>query len=293
MQQQASLTERGETRDSARPGYRTLARSPLYIFIALAILLICLGFTIYYAFFSPHPGFAYDVYWSVSEVNNCYDGVIDCGFSDYSVQKGDKIVEIGSLSFSEWFVDRSINPFGGYDVGEPVDLRVDRDGRSIEFTWRIPPVETHTRFASTILPILVYLPFWLVGSIVLLFIRPHGSTWLLFILLNYITALWLAMGLSPSAPPPLAAAIVHALSWVMAAVYLHFHLLVPEPIIKKVPRFIIVAFYSLIGIFLVLEILQATPVDSYIIAVFVAFVGSFSCGLPGVQSFNRSKQSYL
>jgi signal transduction histidine kinase len=93
--------------------------------------------------------------------------------------------------------------------------------------------------------------------------------------LNYITALWLAMGLSPSAPPPLVASIVHALSWIMVAVFLHFHLLVPEPIIKKIPRFIFPVFYSIMGIMLVLEIFKLTPVDFYIIAVFVAFVGSF------------------
>ena len=269
------MSEWGETRDLARPGRQTLARSPLYIFLAMLVLLICLGFTVYFAFLNPHPGFTYDVYWSVSDVINCTDNVTECGSSEDSIKIGDSIVKIGSLSFSEWFVDRSVNPFGGYAVGESIPLRIDRDGRSLEISWRVPPVDAHTKIEATILPVLIYIPFWLVGSVVLLLIRSHGTPWLLFILLNYITALWLAIGLSPSAPPPLAASLVHALSWIMVAVYLHFHLLVPEPIIKKIPKFIIVAFYTLMGILMVLELFKATPVDSYIIAVIVAFIGSF------------------
>jgi signal transduction histidine kinase len=275
VQQQASLIEWGDIWGSTQPGSRTLARSPLHFFLALSILLICLGFNIYYAFFSHHPGFTYDVYWTVQNVLICSDSVLDCGSSNDSIQVGDKIVEVGSLSFSGWFVDRSVNPFAEFRVDESVPLTIDRDGQTIALNWRIPPVDPRIRNETVLFPIFVYLPFWLVGSIVFLLIRSHGTSWLLFILLNYITAMWLAMGLSPSAPPPLAVSLVHALSWVMAAVYLHFHLLVPEPVIKKVPRFIFPVFYSIMGILLVLELFKVTPVYFYIIAVFVAFVGSF------------------
>ncbi|GMQ78966.1 MAG: hypothetical protein BMS9Abin02_1515 [Anaerolineae bacterium] len=286
VQQQASLTEWGDIRGSNQPGSRTLARSPQHIFLAFLILLISLGFNIYYAFYNPHPGFIYDVYWTVRDVINCNDSVLDCGSSDDSIQAGDKIVEVGSLSFSEWFVERNVNPFAVFAVGESVPLQIDRDGRLIELNWRIPPVDKNVRVEAAIFPLLVYLPFWLVGSIVFLLIRPHGATWLLFILLNYITALWLAMGLSPSSPPPLFFSIMRALSWMLAAVLLHFHLLVPEPVIKKAPRLLLPVFYSITGIMLVLEMFKLTPLGFYIIPVFVSFVGSFF--LLAYQAFRAS-----
>ena len=159
VRQQASRSERGETSNFAKPDSQTLVRSPLHIFSALAVLLICLGFTLYFAFFNPRPGFLYDVYWTVRDVMNCDETVSECGLSEESIKIGDKIIELGSLTFSEWFVDRSINPFEGYAVGEPIPLTIDRDGRPLEISWRVPPVEARAKIEALILPLLIYLPF--------------------------------------------------------------------------------------------------------------------------------------
>lgn len=274
MQPRVGVPDWGEIQADSKSGRRSSKIAPQHIALAAGILLICLGFTIYHAFFNPHPGFPYNIFWVVEDILYCYDDDIICGADENSLQIGDQIVQIDQTSYTDWLTDRFSNPFADYGPGDILSLEVIRNGEMTEVEWRIPPIKTQTRIESILIPILIYIPFWLVGSVVLLSMKPHDTIWRLMILFSYLTAIWLAVGLSPTGLSPVPRTTLAALSWILAAVYLHFHIEVPDSLIVGLPRFALLSLYGLAVAFVFLELLNLVPRDSYVIGTTVAFGGS-------------------
>jgi signal transduction histidine kinase len=274
VQRQATIPDWGEIEEESKRGPRSLKISPQHAALSGVVLLICLGFNIFHAFFNPHPGFPYDQFWVVTDIVHCYDDDTDCGVRPHSLRVGDRIIKINELSYDEWLLDRYSNPFSAYATGESLLLEVIRNGEILTIDWRIPDIKTHTIIESAIIPFMIYFPFWIVGTVVLFSMRPRDITWRLLILITYLTAIWLSVGVSPTGLSALPRITLQALSWLMAAVYLHFHFKVPEPLIRNSPGYLVPLLYGLTAIFMIMEIFQLLPLMAYIVAAILAFGGS-------------------
>jgi len=274
VQQQAIVPDREEFEARSKQGPRSLKIAPQHAALAAVVLMICLGFNVFHTFINPNPGFPYDQYWVVMDIVNCFDVDTDCGVDTNSIQIGDQMIRIGELSYNNWLSIRHRNPFAGYRTGDEVSLSIIRDEENLSVEWRIPPVETHTRIESILIPLTIIIPFWLVGTVVLFSMKPRNLTWRLMIVITYLTAIWLSVGLSPTALAPISRITLHALSWLMVAVYLQFHFEVPEPLIQKVPRYVAPLLYGVVIIFILMEIFVLLPITSYYYAAILAFGGS-------------------
>jgi signal transduction histidine kinase len=244
------------------------------ILIATGTLLVCLLYNFLHAFRSLDPGFVIDGDWTVIIDDPCDLTPDWCGANEDLIESEDKIVMMGELSFADSQADKRVSAFAGLEPGDSVPITIERNGETHMVDWLIPPqVFSHqlTLFISTFL---IYMPFWLVGTYVLLFIQPRDTRWRLFVAFNYVTALWLAMGLTSATRVAWSALAVSALSWLLVPVYLHFHLQMPRPLRGRSWRIILIPLYLATIALITLELLQILPFRAYLWGLIVALFGS-------------------
>ena len=119
----------------------------------------------------------------------------------------------------------------------------------------------------------IFLPFWLAGTAVLLFLRPKDVRWRLLILQNYVTGLWVAIGTISYSQIFGSVYFSISLSWLIMPVYLHLHLLMPSPIQLK-GRWWIPALYVIAGVMALLNMLGVFPLSTYYLSLFIGIGGS-------------------
>jgi len=242
--------------------------------ISVVVLLICLFYSYARGFLVPYPGFTTNNAWGVVDLAPCEELPEWCQANQGRVRRGDQLLAIGDLSYKAYARDRRLVPFWGYDPGEMVPLVLVRDGETVEVLWEMPPFSPD--WASALGGVVFYLPFWLAGTLVLLFLQPHDSRWRLLIASQYLTAMWLAAGMASQFHVALSSLVMHALSWLLVPVYLHLHIEVPEPLWVRRPRALWSALYAIGVLLAVLEMLERLPASAYILAVSFAVLGSLT-----------------
>lgn len=243
---------------------------PRLIAIACAMLTICLYYAYVYAFQVPQSGITYNFDWQVLDLAPCVSDLRSCNENQNKVQVNDKLLIIGNQSTEDLSADRRLVPFQGFDPGDTVPLTILREGVTEEITWRIPKENILEQIEFLITPILIFGPFWLVGSGVLLFMYPRDVRWRLLIIFGYLTALWVAVGLPSATHIAYSSLILHTLSWILIPVYLHLHLVLPTPLLNKGQRYILVPIYVICLLLAAAEPIQALPSSAYLVGVLLA-----------------------
>lgn len=253
--------------------------------LLLAVSVLCVGlvYILGYVYLVPYPGFNYDGTWRVDSLyTECSTASMEasewCTQTAGSLQPGDHILRIvegdgSTLTFEEYEADHFVVPFAGLSPGENVTLVVERNKEILEVVWPIQgPMEfgPFRRLAALIL----FIPFWLAGTIALLFFRPRSARWYLLILFNYLTGLWLTIGSISVSQVLASSAILIMISWILMPIYLHLHLLISRDTLNRTERNVLIALYGFALLMGLLESVQILYVQSYYIALLIGMGGS-------------------
>ncbi|MBL7164125.1 MAG: GAF domain-containing sensor histidine kinase [Anaerolineales bacterium] len=261
--------------------------------ISVLVLLGCLFYAFAYAFLSPYSGITLDTGdagWIVNHIDPCNAHPGWCSTDQGNLQLGDQLIAIGNLTFEEYRQDRRRVRFGGYNPGDSVPITLIDNGERRIIHWIMPTVTPANRF-ERLGSLLFCLPFWLAGTVVLLFLRSRGIRWRLLISFYYLTAIWLAAGMVSSSQVAASSLVLHAVSWLLVPIYLHLHFLIPSPFLGRFPRYAFVSLYAMAIFLATLELFQLLPYSAYTMGVLLAMAGSL--GLLTLRLFDKSSLSAL
>ncbi|MBU0496145.1 MAG: hypothetical protein KKB13_30190, partial [Chloroflexi bacterium] len=165
-------------------------------------------------------------------------------------------------------------------------ITVQRNGQLQTMPWLMPAISQGNQ-AWRLVGLLFYLPFWLVGTAVLLLLRPRDQRWRLLAAFNYVTAFWLAVGMVSQSQVAASSLVLHAVSWLFVPIYLHLHLLVPTPLLRpRLRTYLLLLLYALAAVLAALELFQLLPSSVYTLGLLLAIPGSL--GLLVWRLFDRS-----
>ncbi len=255
-----------------------LTRFPVSTAVQVTVATAILGLCLYYAFMAgfvvPYPGFAMGPDWVVTAVPTCTAKFEWCEQNAGRLKVRDQLIAIGQNSYEEFLTYRNTPPFWGYSTGDEARLQVLRDGRPTEVTWILLGPTAQQR-ASRLSGVVIFLPFWLVGTWVLFLVRPHDERWRLLIAFNYLTAVWATTGVVSYLVVAHASQVLHAASWIMAAIYLHLHQIIPSPIGLRFPlKRALPAVYGMSAVLGLLELFRLLPDSAYSLGLLLAVGGS-------------------
>lgn len=242
--------------------------------VALIVFFACLFYPIASTFLEFNPGFTMNTSWQVIDVGICAVDPSYCQEHDIPIQIGDQITQIGSLELTEYLEDRNLVPFAGYEVGDIVPVSLLRNGTEMSVEWEIPQLDLAIKLFSVLTPLLIFGPFWLAGTSIILFMQPHNTQWRLLVVFNYLTAFWLASGSDAGIQVLYSQIIVETVAWFMLPVFIHLHLEIPSKITRRSLRIPLGSLYLLSLVIAILELLQLTDQRFYMIALLAATGGS-------------------
>ena len=267
-----SQRDQGVMSMDARNRVRPRNLNALLIFISLAILLLCLLYTLFAIFIAPYSGLEFGSDWIVQKIQDCPDQDPMCAANRGILQAGDQLLSIGDLSHEEYLRNTKAVPFITAQTGDSIPITFLRSGRVHSVSWQIP--QRTVANAMGILPqILIYIPFWIVGTIVLLLMQPRDQRWRLLIYFNYGMAIYLAVGLAGTSSP-FAHLETATLSWLLVPIFIHLHLVIPSRLIKQEHQKDIAVLYIAALILVGLEIFNVLPDPAYYLGLIFAIAGS-------------------
>lgn len=200
----------------------------------MLVLGICLYYSLSYVFSVPYLGFVISGDWTVTSLESiCGEDISQCAIGGTWLQPDDQLVKIGDLDFLDYETNQWASPYENYTTGDTLSLIVERGGKQYQLQWKIPEPALVERVVRS-LGMLIFLPYWLAGTIILLFLRPRDASWRLLTVLFLGLAIWLVAGVVSSYRFSGSVPIARSMSWVLSAVFVHFHLLVPSPLISPV-----------------------------------------------------------
>lgn len=264
--------------------YRTRTLSLL---VAVSTLLLALVYVLGYVYLVPYPGFDYTPKWRVvAFLDGCGKPLPGQNYSGCESPSGgilyigDEIQQIRTpdgtiLRREEYDWNLLATPFRPSRPGDVVELKVLRndDIHTVRWTMSGPSTWSSIRRLASLL---LFLPFWLAGTIVLLTFRPRDERWLLLVAVNYVTGLWSTIG-DVSFSQFLGSAVwVVVLSWLLMALYLHLHLVVPEVTPIPFRRYVLAGLYTLSIAGATLTLIHVLPLSSYYIALLIGMGGSLA-----------------
>ena len=237
------------------------------LLIPVFVLALLIRFTYGFFFEVPYSGFYF----------NPNDGRIVEIFepidSQPTLQVGDQLKQIGTVSWEAYHADRSLKFFENVQPGQVVQIIVERDGQQITIPWRFPDSkkqEFSFRFLNTWWLAFI---FFIIGMAVQFFIRPKDVHWRLLTAANYLTSCWLIAGTLSTWHMLNSSTILHAVTWLMLPVYLNFHWIFPRPL-RQIPASAWVIFYSLNSMLAVGELFQVLPRIAYSLGLLCMLAGS-------------------
>jgi PAS domain S-box-containing protein len=268
-----------------RPGNQPRKIEWPFIPISIAVLAICLWYTFAQVFLVPDSGLTINSGWSVIHIERCEDHPGWCEAHSISLQIGDQLIAIGDLAYDEYRRDRRLVPFAGYAPGDRVPITLLRNDLQQTGHWQVPAADI-THQLTGLWSLLFYLPFWLAGTAVLLFMRPRHVRWRLLAAFHYLVAAWIAVGLVSQSHVAASSLVTHALSWLLVPVCLHLHLVTPTPLLRRRPRYVLPLLYAIAVILASLEFGQFLPPSLSYVAFTLSIVACL--GLLIWRLFDRS-----
>lgn len=231
-----------------------------WVVLAVVVFLTYLNF-----FQAPYPGFGFG---SDGRLDMLYDGANPGG----TLRLGDRILQIGDVTWEAFEVDLRQAFFQGVQPGDVVLIEIERDGQRQLVDWVYPgpiPDNVVSRLAGVWW--LTYV-FWIAATATLFFMRPKDLRWKLFIAFNYLTAIGLASGgVLSHWHIGHAALILRSAVWLALPVYLHFHWVFPRPV-YRLPAALWGALYALGAAFALGEWFQILSSDLFYLGFAAAVV---------------------
>jgi two-component system cell cycle sensor histidine kinase/response regulator CckA len=231
-----------ETRHS--PSWKAL--DLFLVLTSLLVLLPCL----YYSYRASFPELGFTLSstdWKVVSAYPCEGPPQTC------LEKGDQVLAIKGVDFQQFLNDRGQSVPALFDARGVAPIRFVRDGRVLERDIRL-------RADRVDIPQLLYdmfapLVFWLMGTAVIIFLRPRDERWLVLILFSYVTALWIASGFAARTAG--AAFVFHAVIWFFLPLSVHLHMILPTAVMgRRWQRRAQIVLYSAALVLAVLDGLQ-------------------------------------
>jgi two-component system cell cycle sensor histidine kinase/response regulator CckA len=216
------------------------------LFLVLASLLVLLPCLYYpYASLSPDLGFhASPADWKVVSADPCNHRPESC------VEVGDQILSIEGVDFYHFSHDRRMsipNLFGDDGIGR---VRLARNGRLMTLDIKIR--SSHVNLRQALLLIIAPLIFWLMGTVIVIFLRPRDERWLVLVLFAYVTAVWIAAGSGQRTGG--SAVVFHAVIWFFLPLAFHLHTILPSEIFgRRVRRALQIFLYALSAALAILD----------------------------------------
>ncbi len=223
------------------------------VLVSLLVLFPCLYYP--YAALSPDLGFtASPADWKVVSAEPCNHRPENC------LEVGDQVLTIEGVDFYRFSHDRRMSIgglFGDDGVGR---VRLIRNGR--EVTRDIKAKSSRVNLRQTLLSIVAPLIFWLMGTVVVIFLRPRDERWLVLVLFAYVNAVWIAAGLGQRAGG--SAIVFHTAIWFFTPLAFHLHTILPSEIFgRRIRRSLQAAMYALSTALAVLDALFLLEGFSY------------------------------
>ena len=219
------------------------------LFLPLFIFFILVWYTYGILIVAPYPGFAFDNNGRVVEISSTQTN---------GLQIDDTLVQVGSTSWESYNKDSRVVFFEGAQAGQIVEITVNRDDQQIVVPWQYVGFDQDV-FKTRLFNLWeVAFFFWISGAMAQVLIRPKDERRRLFIAANYITALWLIFGTLSSRHLWGSAILLHAFTWLLLPVYLHFHWIFPRPL-KELPKIVWIGIYLAGFAFAAAEFMQILP----------------------------------
>ncbi|MGW8319753.1 MAG: ATP-binding protein [Candidatus Promineifilaceae bacterium] len=215
--------------------------------VSVAILMLYVYYALTFTFSTPYPGFTF------TGTNGGWQ-VTDSFQADLEV--GDLLTQIGNLVYGDYQSDRRSVPFAGYVPGDQVSNVVLADGTDLTLTMPVPTTADRLR---RLFPTLWFFPFWVAGTVVLLFLQPRDQRWRLLVAFMYLTAVWWLVGAVSAWRIGGSRILLGAVIWLMMPVYLHLHLTVPTELFPRMTRILVPPLYVAALILAFLEGTQSVP----------------------------------
>ncbi|HVF59181.1 MAG TPA: ATP-binding protein [Thermoanaerobaculia bacterium] len=255
--------------------------------VALCVLVPCLYYP--YASQVPHPGFELiPATWEVFGVQPCPRGT-EC------LQLGDRVLAIGDLTLERYRRSRTLDLLAPFADDGRAEVRLLRGGRTHTVEVSLPEADAGV-VARAVLLTLLPLVFWLMGTAVVLLLRPRDERWLVLVLFSYTTAVLLASGLASARHTGGAAVVFHAVVWLFLPLAVHLHLLLPSPLLGRWRRPLLALLYATSAYCMALDAARRLEPEYLHVA---SFVGGVTVALlllslrlvlpaaPGVRIANR------
>ena len=231
------------------------------------VLFILIWFTYGILFKAPYSGFNFNA--SKGQVTDIFTRPKQ----GPSLQSGDILIQIGPVSWADYKRDARLSFFKNSKPGEIVNIVVMRHSTRLTIPWEFPgfnQAEFNLRFFNMWgLPYI----FWFFGTAVQLLIRPKDERWRLFIITNYLTGLWLIFGSLSAWHLWESSILLHAVTWLLLPVYLHWHWVFPRPL-KELPKAAWYLFYAVCFSFAMAEVAQFLPRSLYALVFLITLLGS-------------------
>lgn len=193
--------------------------------------------------------------------------------SSKSLQLGDILIKAGDVSWQDYHENRRQGLFNDVKGGETVDIIVNRNGKEVTVPWKIPgfnQLEFFSRFFNVWW--LAYI-FWFFGFTSQIFVRPKDTRWRLLVASNYLTGLWVILGVLSARQLWESSILLHAVTWSLLPIYLHFHWLFPKPL-RPAPKPAIVILYAASIPLILGELFQIFPKTLYAAGFLLMLIGS-------------------
>jgi two-component system cell cycle sensor histidine kinase/response regulator CckA len=212
------------------------------LFLVLASLLVLLP-CLYYPYRSSSPDLGFSLSstdWKVVTVSPCFYA------EDACLKVGDQILTIQGVDFKRFVLDRRLSLPGLFSSRGVARFVLVREGRRLTHDVRIRG--QHIDIPQVIFSLLAPLIFWLMGTVVIIFLRPRDERWLVLILFSYVTAVWIAAGLGQRTAG--AAFVFHAVIWFFLPLSVHLHTVLPSELFGRRVRRALQAFLYLLALVL-------------------------------------------
>lgn len=226
-----------------------------WVLVCLLVLLPCL----YYPYAGTHPDLNFTlsgIDWRVVTAGPCRGAPAEC------LQQGDLVVTIEGVTFQQFVRDRSLSIPLLFGADGTARVQIIRNGKLQ--TRDVRALAERAGLPHVVVLVVTPLIFWLMGTIVVIFLRPRDERWLILILFSYNTALWISSGMAARVAG--SAYVFHAVVWFFMPLAVHLHLILPNPILRRSWRWGLLATLYGVGLaFAVLDAYRLTERFTYLV----------------------------
>ncbi|MGD8603642.1 MAG: GAF domain-containing protein [Anaerolineales bacterium] len=241
--------------------------------LAVVTLIICVLYAGLELIFVPTLGISLNEDWQVTAATQCQPNDWWCDAVNPTLRAGTQVVAIGGIEHQEYASNPTRYLFPDSTSGDTTTLRVVRNGQLATLRWRLPPLSARDRL-TRVSETLLFVPFYLAGTVALLMLRPRGQRSRVLVSTFYVLALWLASSGLADSQAAYSAVIERLTAWMLVPLMWHLHILFPTAWIKPILSKRIVLFYCGAALIGVLEVLGLSPIRLGSVPMVMAALGA-------------------